>query len=152
MVLALRKLAYSRLGSLEVKHPARRYPWEKPGQIPHLNITRLGRIGGVGHRKAGTRQVYRRRPGWEYLHVCIDGASRVAYAAIQPDETAESAVEFLWHVASWYTARGMKIVRVLTDSGTCYASRTFREACRKFWIRHKRTRPCRSQTRGKAER
>ena len=66
----------------------------------HLDIKRLGRIDGVGHRKAGTRQVYRRRPGWEYLHVCIDDASRVAYTAIHPDETAESAVDFLWHAVA----------------------------------------------------
>ena len=97
---ALRKLGCSRLTSLEAKPPVRRYQWEKPGQMLHLDIKRLGRIDGVGHRKAGTRQVYRRRPGWEYLHVCIDDASRVAYTAIHPDETAESAVEFLWHAVA----------------------------------------------------
>ena len=59
-----------------------------------LNIKRLGKIDGVGHRKAGTRQVYRRRPGWKYLHVCIDDASGVACMAIRPDVTVESAVEF----------------------------------------------------------
>ena len=118
----------------------------------HIDIKRLGKIDGVGHRKAGTRQVCRRRPGWEYLHVCIDDASRVAYTAIHPDETAESAVEFLWHAVAWYAARGMKIERILTDNGSCYTSRKFREACCEFGIRHKRTRPYRPQTNGKAER
>ena len=138
---ALRKLGCSRLASLEVKPPVRRYQWENPGQMLHLDIKRLGRIDGVGHRKAGTRQVYRRRPGWEYLHVCVDDASRMAYTAILPDETAESAVEFLWSAVAWYTARGIRIERVLTDNGSCYASRKFREASREFGIRQKRTRP-----------
>ena len=138
--------------SLEVKPPVRRYQWEKPGQMLHLDIKRLGKIDGVGHRKAGTRQVCRRRPGWEYLHVCVDDASRMAYTAILPDETAESAVEFLWFAVAWYTARGMRIERVLTDNGACYKSRKFREACREFGVRHKRTRPYRPQTNGKAER
>ena len=130
---ALRKLGCSRLASLEVKPPVRRYQWEKPGQV------------------------CRRRPGWEYLHVCIDDASRVAYTAIHPDETAESAVEFLWHAVAWYTAQGMKVERILTDNGACYKSRKFGEACREFGIQHKRTRPYRPQpyrpqTNGKAER
>ena len=149
---ALRKLGCSRLASLEVKPPVRRYQWEKPGQMLHLDIKRLGKIDGVGHRKAGTRQVCRRRPGWEYLHVCIDDASRVPYTAIHPDETAESAVEFLWHAVAWYTEQGLKIERVLTDNGACYKSRKFGEACREFGIQHKRTRPYRPQTNGKAER
>lgn len=149
---ALRKLGCSWLTSLEVKPHVRRYQWEKPGQMLPLDIKRLGKIDGVGHRKAGTRQGCRRRPGWEYLHVCIDDASRVAYTAIPPDETAESAVEFLWHAVAWYTARGMKIERVLTDKGACYKSRKFGEACQEFGIQHKRTRPYRPQTNGKAER
>lgn len=69
---ALRKLGFSRLLSLEEKAPVQRYQWEKPGQMLHLDIKRLGKIDGVGHKKAGTRQVCRRRPGWEYLHVCVD--------------------------------------------------------------------------------
>ena len=142
----------SRLVSLEVKPPVRRYQWEKPGQMLHIDIRRLGKIDGVGHRKAGTRQVCRRRPGWEYSHVCIDDASRVACTAIHPDETAESAVEFLWHAVAWYTAQGMKVERTLTDNGACYKSRKFGEACREFGIQHKRTRPYRPQTNGKAER
>ncbi len=148
----LRNLDCARLSSLEEKPPVRRYQWEKPGQMLHLDIKRLGKIDGVGHRKAGTRQVPRRRPGWEYLHVCVDDASRTAYTAIYPDETAESAVEFLWYAVAWYASRGIRIERVLTDNGSCYRSRKFREACREFGIRHKRTRPYRPQTNGKAER
>ncbi|SPD34267.1 Integrase [Desulfovibrio sp. G11] len=92
---ALRRLGCSRLSSLEEKEPVQRYQWAKPGQMLHLDIKRLGKIDGVGHRKTGTRQVRRRRPGWEYLHVCVDDASRAAYTAVLPDETAESAIESL---------------------------------------------------------
>ena len=149
---ALRRLGCSRLSSLEKKEPIRRYQWEKPGQMLHLDIKRLGKIDGVGHRKAGTRQVRRRRPGWEYLHVCVDDASRAAYTAILPDETAESAIEFLWFAVAWYASHGIRVERVLTDNGACYKSWKFRDACRELGIRHKRTRPYRPQTNGKAER
>ncbi len=149
---ALRTLGVSRLRSLEEKEPIQRYQWEKPGQMLHLDIKRLGKIDGVGHKMTGTRQVRRRRPGWEYLHVCVDDASRAAYTAILPDETAESAIEFLWFSVAWYASHGIKIERVLTDNGACYKSWKFRDACREFGIQHKRTRPYRPQTNGKAER
>lgn len=149
---ALHKLDCSRLSSLEKKEPVQRYQWEKPGQMLHLDIKKLGKIDGVGHKKAGTRQVTRRRPGWEYLHVCVDDASRAAYTAILPDETAESAIEFLWFAVAWYASHGIKVERILTDNGSCYKSRKFRDACREFGIQHKRTRPYRPQTNGKAER
>lgn len=149
---ALRKFGCSRLSSLEEKEPVQRYQWEKPGQMLHLDIKRLGKIDGVGHKKTGTRQVRRRRPGWEYLHVCVDDASRAAYTAIFPDETAESAIEFLWFAVAWYASHGIKVERILTDNGACYKSWKFRETCRELGIKHKRTRPYRPQTNGKAER
>ena len=96
----------------------------------HVDIKRLGKIDGFGHRKAGTHQVKRRKPGWEYIHVCVDDASRVAYTAILADETAESAMEFLWFAVAWYKQHGIKVKRVLTDNGACYKSRKFRQACR----------------------
>jgi Transposase and inactivated derivatives len=148
----LRKLGCSRLGSLEEKEPVLRYQWENPGQMLHLDIKKLGKIDGVGHRKVGLGNAHRRRPGWEYLHVCIDDASRLAYTAILPDETAESAVEFLWYSVAWYASHGIRVERVLTDNGSCYKSWKFREACRDLGIKHKRTRPYRPQTNGKAER
>ena len=108
---ALRKLGYSRLSSLEVKEPVQRYQWEKPGQMLHLDIKRLSKIDGVSHRKTGTRQTCRRRPSWEYLYVCVDDAFRAAYTAILPDETAESAIEFLWFAIAWYASHGIKVER-----------------------------------------
>ncbi len=149
---ALRKLGLSRLRSLEEKEPGQRYQWEKPGQMLHLDIKKRGKIDGVGHRKIGRDKAKRKQPGWEYLHVCVDDASRAAYTAILPDETAESAVEFLWVAVAWYAAHGIKIERVLTDNGPCYLSVKFRDACRELGIKHKRTKPYRPQTNGKAER
>lgn len=149
---SLRKLGLSRLRSLEIKEPVQRYQWERPGQMLHLDIKKLGKIDGVGHRMVGLGNARRRRPGWEYLHVCVDDASRAAYTAILPDETAESAVEFLWFSVAWHAAHDIAIERVLTDNGSCYKSAKFREACRELGIKHKRTRPYRPRTNGKAER
>ena len=149
---ALRKLGLSRLRSLEEKEPIQRYQWERPGQLLHLDIKKLGKIDGVGHRIAGLGNARRRKPGWEYLHVCVDDASRAAYTAILPDETAESAIEFLWFAVAWYASHGIKVERVLTDNGSCYKSANFRKACLELGIKHKRTRPYRPQTNGKAER
>jgi transposase InsO family protein len=148
----LARLACSRLSSLEAKEQVRRYQWEVPGQMLHLYIKRLGKIDGVGHHMIGRSKARRKRPGWEYLHVCVDDASRAAYTAVLPDKTAESAVEFLWFALAWYASHGIKVERVLTDNGACYKSRKFRDACHEFGIRHKRTRPYRPQTNGKAER
>ena len=149
---ALRRLGLSRLRCLEAREPVQRYEWENPGQMLHLDIKKLGKIDGVGHRIIGKSQAKRRRPGWEYLHVCVDDASRAAYTAIFPDETAESAVEFLWFAVAWYASHGITIERVLTDNGSCYKSAKFRRACKELGIIHKRTRPYRPQTNGKAER
>ncbi|MCD7984604.1 MAG: DDE-type integrase/transposase/recombinase [Desulfovibrio sp.] len=145
-------MGLSPLCSLEEKEPIQRYEWENPGQILHLDIKKPGKIDGVGDKKAGTRQVRRRRSGWEYLHVCVDDASRAAYTVILPDETAESAVEFLWFAVARYTSHGIKVELVLTDKGACYKSWKFREACPEFGIKHKRTRPYRPETNGNAER
>ncbi|WP_442886166.1 DDE-type integrase/transposase/recombinase [Desulfovibrio sp. 1188_IL3213] len=87
-----------------------------------------------------------------YLHVCVDDASGVAYTAILPDETAESAIEFLWFAVAWYASYSIKVERFLTDKGSCYRSWKFRDACGEFGIKHKRARPYRPQTNGKSER
>lgn len=134
---ALRKLGLSRLASLEPKPAVRRYEWDNPGDMLNVDIKRLGKIDGMGHRKAGIRQVQRQKSGWEYLHVCVDGASRLAYTAIHADETSESAVEFLWCAVALYKQHGIKVKRVLTDNGACYKSWKFRLACSELGIQHK---------------
>lgn len=150
---ALRKLGCSKLSSLEEKPPVQRYQWEKPGQMLHLDTKKLGKIVGVGHRITGRENTRRRKGrGWEYLHVCVDDTSRTAYTAILPNEKAESAVEFLQLSVAWYASHGITVERVLTDNASCYKAKIFREACRELGIKHKRTRPYRPQTNGKAER
>ena len=117
----------------------------------HVEIKRLGKIDGVGHRKAVTRQVKRRKPSWEYLHVCVDEASWLAYTAIHAAETAESAVGFLWFAVAWYKDHGIKVKQFPTDNGACYKSQKFRPACGDLGVHHKRTKPYHPQINGKAE-
>ena len=112
MFRALSKLSCSRLASLEKKEPVQRYLRKNPGQVLHLDIKKLDKIDGVGRRKVGLENARRRRPGWVCLHVCVDDASRAAYTAILPDETAESAVEFLWPAVVWYASHGIKVERI----------------------------------------
>ena len=142
----------SRLRSLDPPElPPQRYEWDRPGELLHLDIKKLGRIAGVGHRITGDRSV-RNEPGWEYLHVCIDDASRVAYAEILADDRKQTAKRFLERAVGWFRRRGVKVLRVMTDNGGCYISSVFALACRQLGVRHLFTRPRRPQTNGKAER
>src|SRR4051794_6460048 len=90
--------------------------------------------------------------GWEFLHVCVDDASRLAYTEILPDERKESAVAFLERALAWFAGLGVAVERVMTDNGSAYASRAFREACATARVKHRRTRPYTPRTNGKAER
>ncbi|MBD5416138.1 MAG: transposase family protein [Desulfovibrio sp.] len=146
---ALRKLGFSRLSPFELKPKVQYYEWASPGDMLHLDINCLGKIDGIGHRKDGTRQVKRRKPGWEYLHVCEDNAPQVAYTAIHADETEKPAIEFLWFAVTWYKQHGIKVKRVLTDNRACYKSRKFRQT---RGIQHKRIKSYHPQTNGKSER
>lgn len=148
----LKRAGYSRLRSLDVKTPVVRYQWEKPGHMLHIDIKKLGKIDGVGHRFLGRQHAKQRHAGWEYLHVCVDDASRIAFSLILPDEKKESAVAFLRQAVAYYQSLGINVERVLTDNGACYKSHVWRDACAKLQIKHRRTRPYRPQTNGKAER
>jgi len=148
----LKRAGLHRLRSLEVKEPVVRYDWEKPGQMLHMDVKKLGRIDGVGHRFVERKQAKRHRTGWEYLHVCVDSASRIAFAAVMPNEKKESAVEFLRQAVAYYSRLGITVQRILTDNGSCYRSYAWRETCAELNIAHKKTRPYRPQTNGKAER
>lgn len=145
-----------RLGLARVPRPApppvQRYERPRPGELVHLDIKKLGRIGQVGHRIHGNRARRMRGIGWEYLHVAIDDHSRVAYAAILPDETAASVTAFLDRAHRWFAARGIVIAALLTDNGSGYRSHRFAALCRALRLRHQWTRPYRPQTNGKAER
>ena len=104
----------------------------------------LGRIGGVGHRITGRRTGVVNRHlgiGWEFVHVCIDDASRIAFSRVMKNERKESAVAFLEAAVAYYASLGVKVERVVTDNGSCYLSRTFGQTCKKLGLKHIRTKP-----------
>ncbi len=148
----LRKWGLGRLPQLAPPEPIRRYEKERAGELLHLDIKKLGRIRGVGHRITGKRQHRNRGIGWDFVHVAIDDASRVAYVEILEDEKAITAKGFLERAYKWFAARGITIERVLTDNGSCYVSGDFAECCKTLGVKHSRTRPYRPRTNGKAER
>ena len=155
-ILARRGL--SRLSALEPQQPRPRYEREKPGEIIHIDIKKLGRFNAVGHRITGDRRGQssaRGRgegPGWEFAHVAVDDHSRIATAAIFPDEKKNSAVAFLRSAVAYYRSLGVTVDRVMTDNGSCYKSFAFAKACKRLRIKHIRTKPYTPQTNGKAER
>ena len=129
-----------------------RYERERPGELVHVDIKKLGRIVVPGHRITGDRrQRAMGRAGWQYLFVAIDDATRLAFARIHPDESADSALAFLAACQRFYTQHGIRIERVLTDNGTCF-KRRWQDACSELGIGVRKTRPYRPQTNGKAER
>jgi len=152
----LRRLGISRMKALEPAQPERRYERQHPGELIHIDIKKLGRFHQVGHRITGDRTQRsdgrRSHVGWEYVHVCIDDASRIAISRIFPDEKATSAVAFLHAAIAYYASLGIAVARVMTDNGACYRSDAFRLACKALGLKHIRTRPYTPRTNGKAER
>ena len=150
----LKRLGLNRLAALEPAEPVRRYEREHPGELIHIDIKKLGRFERVGHRITGKRtgNASSRGSGWEYVHVCVDDASRLACSLILPNEKKESAVVFLRAAVAYYQSLGVTIARAMTDNGSCYRSKAFRDACRDLGIRHIRTKPYTPKTNGKAER
>lgn len=148
----LKRNGLSRLRALEPVRPVTRYEWDKPGDLLHLDVKKLGRIQGIGHRISGDRTSQNRGIGWDYVHVCVDDASRVAYVEVLGDEKGETTAEFLRRAVAWYRSMGIRVRRVLTDNGSGYRSRVFAAACRELNVAHRRTRPYTPRTNGKAER
>lgn len=149
----LKRLGLNRIAALEPAEPVRRYEREKPGELIHIDIKKLGRFERVGHRITGDRQKgVSRGAGWEFVHVSIDDASRLAFSQILPDERKESAVAFLKAAVAYYASLGVVVARVMTDNGSCYRSKAFRKACVDLGLKHIRTRPYTPKTNGKAER
>ena len=150
----LKRLGLNKLKALEPAEPVRRYERENPGELIHIDIKKLGRFDKVGHRITGLRaeQARTRRAGWEFVHVCIDDASRVAFTQIMPNERKESAIAFLEAAIAYYQRLGVTVQRVMTDNGSCYRSKAFRKACKRLGLTHIRTRPYTPKTNGKAER
>lgn len=148
----LRQLGLARLGPAEPVSPGRRYEWERPGQLLHLDVKKLGRIGQVGHRITGDRRFRTRGIGWEFVHVCVDDCSRVAYVEVLPDERSVTVAGFLRRALTWFGRRGVKVQRILTDNGSAYRSRLLAAVCRARQLGQRFTRPYTPRTNGKAER
>ena len=156
----LTRRGLGRLNRIGLEQPVR-YERQRPGELVHVDIKKLGRVRGVGHRISGdrasqtrTRSQGRRTgiSGWEYVHVAVDDYSRLAYAEVLDDEKATTAAGFLCRAVAFYQRHGIQIERLLTDNGSAYISTIHALTCRNLGIRHLRTRPRRPQTNGKAER
>jgi transposase InsO family protein len=151
--LILRRVGLGRRSRLEPLEPVNRYEHQRPGELVHLDIKKLARFDRPGHRLLGRgRGRFETGAGYEYLHVCVDDYSRLAYTELLPDERGTTIAAFLHRAASSFAAHGITIKRVLTDNGSGYLSHTFADRCTQLQIKHSRTRPRRPQTNGKAER
>jgi transposase InsO family protein len=157
----LTRIGLGRRSRLEPLEPANRYERKRPGELLHVDVKKLGRICGVGHRVSGSRASQRKvtingkrtgASGWEFVHVCVDDATRLAYVEVLEDEKAATAVGFLRRAVAHYRAHGIPVERVMTDNGPCYRAIIHALACKALGIKHLRTRPRRPRTNGKAER
>ena len=157
----LTRIGMGKLGRLGLE-PAERYERERPGELIHIDVKKLGRILRPGHRVTGRRSATRntytadgRRvgdAGWEYVHIAVDDCTRLAYAEVLADEKATTVVAFLGRAVAFFQRHGITVEQLLTDNGSGYRSMIHAIGCRALGIRHLRTRPYRPQTNGKAER
>lgn len=147
-----RAAGLSRLKQLDAPPPPIRYQRDRPGELLHVDIKRLGRFDRPGHRVTRRRSYGSRERGFEFVHVATDDASRVTYAEILPNECASSATKFLTNAIAWFAQHGVTVERVMTDNGSAYVSHSFRDLCEAITVRHLRIRPHRPQTNGKVER
>lgn len=149
----LKRQGLNRLRAVDAQEPPRRYTRRHPGELLHLDVKKLGRISGFyGHRITGDRSRRRRGAGWDFVHVAIDDASRLAYAEVLPDEHGDTSAAFLARAVAWFRRKDIRVREVLTDNGSGYRSAWFGLACSRLRIQHLRTRPYRPCTNGKAER
>ena len=148
----LARVGLGRLAALEAREPPNRYEKARAGELVHVDVKRLVRIDGAGHRVTGSRRSQAKGAGWEYVHVAVDDATRLAYAEVLTDEKATTVVAFLRRAVAHFRAYGIRVERLLTDNGPGYRSTIHALACRALGIKHSRTRPYRPRTNGKAER
>ena len=155
------RIGLGKLSRLEPPEPPNRYERARPGELIHVDVKKLGVINGAGHRVNGRRasqNVTRRgrrqgkARGWEFVHVCVDDATRLAYVEVLADEQGPTAAGFLRRAVAFYASYGITVQRVMSDNGACYRSTIHAVACRLLGLRHLRTRPYRPRTNGKAER
>lgn len=155
----LRRNSCSRLADYDrTQTMAVRYQRERPGELIHVDVKKLGRIPeGGGWRLRGRtletgHQKHLPKRGHDYLHVAVDDATRVAFIEVFPDDRAASCATFLEHVHHFFADHGVSIERVLTDCALNYRRGMFPAAADRLGIALRRTRPYRPQTNGKAER
>jgi transposase InsO family protein len=148
----LARAGLNRIALLDPATPVQRYEWPHVGDLLHVDLKRLGRVSGVGHRIHGDRRRRARKIGWEYLHVAIDDATRLTYAEVLAADDAPSCAAFLQRTLAWFRRRGVAIRRLLTDNALAYKAGVFAAVCRRWQVRQRFTRPYRPQTNGKAER
>ena len=148
----LTRIGLGRLSRLERPEPPNRYQRRRAGELLHIDVKKLARIAGAGHRVTGSRRGQAKGIGWEFVHIPIDDATRIAYVEVLDDEKATSTVGFLRRAVAHFAAYGIRVERVMTDNGPAYRSAIHALACRTLKIRHLRTRPYRPRTNGKAER
>ena len=153
----LRAAGLARLRDLAEPAPVRRYQYSLPGEMIHFDIKKLGRFNRIGHRITGSRKgqnnsKYNNISGWEFAHVAIDDATRLAYVEVLPDEKRWTVIGFLLRALRWFRQRGIGIKRVMIDNGACYRSHACQRTCRRFDIPYVRTKPRHAKTNGEAER
>jgi transposase InsO family protein len=146
------RLGLSKLAPLEAPEPPNRYERPLPGELIHIDVKKLGQIGRPGHRVHGDRSIRSRGVGWEFVHVCVDDCTRLAYVEVLDDERKETVTGFLQRAVAWFADHAVIVERLMTDNGPGYRSKLHRKACEALGIRHLFTRPYRPRTNGKAER
>jgi transposase InsO family protein len=149
----LKRIGMGRRGRLGLEQE-RRYERSRPGELVHVDVKKLGRIDRPGHRVTGSRSDRRNqgKKGWEFVHIAIDDATRLAYAEVLTDERAVTAIAFFRRALKFFARYGIEVERVMSDNGACYRAKLHALCCRTLGIRHLFTRPYRPQTNGKAER
>jgi transposase InsO family protein len=149
----LKRIGLGKRSRLEPFEPANRYECSRPGELVHVDVKKLGRFTRPGHRLLGRGPGrFEEGAGYEFVHVCVDDFSRLAYVEVLGDERAMTAIGFLQRALEWFALHGVRVDRVMTDNGSAYRSHAHRRACRALGLRHSRTRPRRPRTNGKAER
>jgi transposase InsO family protein len=148
----LKRHGLERLKYLDPPIPIRRYEKRRPGELIHLDVKKLGRFRVAGHRVTGVRNDLSAGCGWEFVHVCIDDFTRLAYVEILADEKGTTCVAFLRRAVAWFAGHGVRVRRVMTDNGSGYIAKDFAAAVAAIRAKHIRTRPYTPRTNGKAER
>ncbi len=158
----LKRIGLGKRSRLEPPEPSNRYERGRPGELVHVDVKKLGRFQRAGHRVTGSKRGRltqttakgrgRGVVGWEFVHVCVDDATRLAYVEVLADERGKTAAGFLRRATRWFRSMGITVEAVMSDNGSCYRSTVHALACRELGLRHLFTQPYRPRTNGKAER